>query len=85
MLTPTQAGFDGAKGIRLGVPHMVDSGIYRLKRGSTDPRKEENHDFKRQLVWVTPKDEEPELWWCNDLGEWFLVSFERMIPVHIPE
>lgn len=79
-LTPTEAGFDGGKGIRLNLPNMPDGGFYRLRRGSTDPRQLDG-DLKRQFVWVSPEGDESELWWCNEDNEWFLVSFERMAPL----
>jgi hypothetical protein len=79
-LTPTEARFDGEKGIRLNLPNLPDGGFYRLRRGSTDPRRLDG-DFKRQFVWVSPEGDESELWWCNEDNEWFLVSFERMAPL----
>jgi hypothetical protein len=80
LFTPTKAGFDGEKGIRLNLPNMPDGGFYQLRRGSTDPRRLDG-DFKRQFVWVSPEGDESELWWCNEDNEWFLVSFERMAPL----
>ena len=76
-MTPSEAGFDGVRGIRLNLPNLPDGGFYRLRRGKTDPRQLDG-DFKRQFVWVSPEGDESELWWCNEDNEWFLVSFERM-------
>jgi hypothetical protein len=80
--TPIEAGFDGAKGIRLNLPSMEDGGVYRLRRGSTDPRQLDS-DCREQIFWYMPKDQDPELWWCNANNEWFLLSFEPMTPAHI--
>jgi hypothetical protein len=79
-MTPTEAGFDGAKGINLNHPSFINGGIYRLPRGSKDPRTVENYNFKRQLLWVTPPGCEPELWYCNDNNEFFLLSFDLIMP-----
>jgi hypothetical protein len=80
--TASDAGFDGARGIRMNFPFMKDGGIYRLRRGSTDPRQLDS-DCREQLIWYMPEGQDPELWWCNANNEWFLLSFEPMMPVHI--
>lgn len=80
--TASEAGFDGAKGIRMNFPSLKDGGIYRLRRGPTDPRQLDG-DYREQLIWYMPEDQDPELWWCNANNEWFLLSFEPMMSVHI--
>jgi hypothetical protein len=80
--TPIEAGFDGEKGICLNHPSFKDGGFFRLRRGSTDPR-QLDADCREQLIWYMPEGQDPELWWCNANDEWFLLSFEPMMPVHI--
>lgn len=69
---PREAGFNGAHGIRIGIPGLHDGGIYKLRRGSTPPWKT-NSDYRNQLVWqeTTP----PRLLYCNENNEWFELLF----------
>jgi len=80
--SPQEAGFDGAKGIGLNHPAMPDGGLYRLRRGPTDPRLM-SHDFKNQLIWYAPQDKPSQLLWCNSKGEWFTCIFQREDPAQL--
>ncbi len=76
-LTPLQAGFNGAQGIRLNNPAMgSDGGIYRLRRGAKSPSNYPGVDFTRQLIWHEPPGQQPRLLWCNDSNQWFELSFK---------
>jgi hypothetical protein len=76
-MTPTEAGFDGAKGICLNHHSMTDGGIFKLRRGPTMPDTE-NFNFRNQILWVYPEGEEAKLLYCNDNNELFELAF---IPV----
>lgn len=73
-MTPTQAGFDGARGISLNHSSMTDGGIFKLRRGKTmlDP---EEHNLRNQLLWLYPDGEEAKLLYCNDNNELFELAF----------
>ena len=49
-MNPQEAGFDGAKGIRLNHPAMPNGGIYRLRR-NINPPWDFDKDCRNQLVW----------------------------------
>jgi hypothetical protein len=71
-MTPQEAGFDGAKGIRLNHPALPNGGIYRLRR-NINPPWEFDKDCRNQLIWQ--ESEPPHLFYCNSDGEWFELSF----------
>ncbi len=71
-MTPTEANFDGAKGICLNNPHMPDGGILKLRRGAG---RAPSGSCKNQLIWYTPKDTEPRLLYCDDYDNWYELSF----------
>ncbi|WP_438983819.1 hypothetical protein [Vulcanococcus sp.] len=73
-LSPAEAGFDGASGISLNRADLPDGGVFRLRRGPTDPRHDRTN-YRNQLVWFTPPGAPPELLWCNPRGQWFTCSF----------
>jgi hypothetical protein len=83
-MTPTEAGFDGDKGIRLDVPSkgMGHDVLYRLKRGKTLPKNSQNKSLKNMLIWHYPDDSDSKLLFCNSDGEWFNLTFE---PINIGE
>lgn len=72
-MTPSEAGFDGAKGIRFS----AHGEIYRfqLKRGRERPSNYPDQDFKEQLVWFYPDDQPARLLWCNADDQWFELQF----------
>lgn len=73
-MNPIEAGFDGAKGINMGVPGIVNGGIYRLTRGKSSPVG--NVAIRRNmLLWYNPEGEDPMLLFLNPDGQWFEVSF----------
>jgi hypothetical protein len=73
-MTPSQAGFDGARGISLNHRSMPDGGIFRLRRGETmvDPEKQ---NLRNQLLWFMPDGEEAKLLYCNDDNQLFELTF----------
>lgn len=73
-VAPSDAGFDGAKGIRVPIPQSPDYRVILL-RGSKPPSNYPNRDFREQLVWLTPAGEPPRLLWCNANDEWFELTF----------
>lgn len=74
-MKPLEAGFDGAKGISLGMPHLKDGGKYILKRDSRSPLEFPTTNFRNQLIWYYPEGKDPTLFFCNNDGEWFDLSF----------
>jgi hypothetical protein len=80
-MKPKEAGFDGYKGLKLGLPDMPDGGILHLRRGKTSPLKSET-PMNNMLVWYYPDGQDPKLLYCNDGGEWFDLSFE---PINVEE
>jgi hypothetical protein len=74
-MTPTEAGFDGAKGIRLNNPGMADGGFYRLRRGKKSPGNYPGANFREQPAWHYPDDAPARLLWCNAEDQWFELSF----------
>ena len=73
-MTPTEAGFDGAEGIRLNHSALPDGGIFRLRRGPTMPDTEK-FNFRNQILWVYPDDADAKLLYCNDNNELFELAF----------
>ncbi|NBS68622.1 hypothetical protein EBT31_06860 [bacterium] len=78
--SPEQAGFDGAKGIGLNHKNMPGGGVFRLRRGATNPRQDTKGDYRNQLIWYTPTNEPAQLLWCSPEGDWFICVFEREDP-----
>jgi len=78
-LSPAEAGFDGAAGIGLNRADMPDGGVFRLRRGPTDPRHDRT-SHRNQLIWYMPPNEPAKLLWCNSDGDWFTCVFEREDP-----
>lgn len=81
-MKPTEAGFDGVKGIRLGMTNMQGGGLYRLPRSKTAPENSQNKSLKNMLIWHYPDDNDSKLLLCNSDGEWFNLTFE---PINIGE
>ena len=73
-MTPKQAGFDGAEGIRLNHSGLPNGGIFRLRRGPTMPDTEK-FNFRNQILWVYPDDADAKLLYCNDNNELFELAF----------
>ncbi len=74
-MTPSEAGFDGAKGIRLNLSWAKDGGRFQFKRGKTNPSDYPNSDFREQLAWHYPDDAPARLLWCNAEDQWFELTF----------
>jgi len=72
-VTPTEAGFDGAKGIRF--PTLGPTARFLFRRSKTFPSGFPMADFKEQMVWLYPKDKLARLLWCNADDQWFELSF----------
>jgi hypothetical protein len=75
-MTPTEAGFDGERGIRLGMTYMQDGGLYRLLRSKTPPTNSQKKLLKNMLIWYYPDDSDSKLLFCNSEGELFNLTFE---------
>ncbi len=78
-MTPTEAGFDGAKGFRM--PYHGENFRFQLKRGRESPKEYPNEDFIEQLLWYYPKDAPSQLLWCNTENQWFELTFN---PINQP-
>ena len=74
-MTPSQAGFDGARGISLNNRNMTDGGIFRLRRGKGFPNVEKSCNLRNQLLWIMPDDADAKLLYCNDNNELFELAF----------
>lgn len=75
-MKPIEAGFDGAEGINMGIPHLMKGGgIYRLIRGKTNPM-DAKRSFSNMLIWHYPDGQDPKLLFCNTGGEWFDLTFD---------
>lgn len=74
-MKPSEAGFDGARGISLHNPHFSDGGIFKLRRGKRLPNPEKSDNFRNQLLWVMPDDADARLLYCNDNNELFELTF----------
>jgi hypothetical protein len=64
-MTPSEASFDGAKGVKMNLPGLTDGGRYHLRRGKKNPSKYPNTNFREQLLWHYPDDAPARLLWCN--------------------
>lgn len=73
-MKPTEAGFDGAKGISLNHRSVPDGGIFRLRRGPDMPETEK-FNFRNQLLWIMPDDADARLLYCNEDNELFELVF----------
>lgn len=74
-MKPSEAKFDGAKGVRLPQLHPGENFRYQLKRGKQFLDNSKNVDFLEQLLWLMPDGEEPKLLWCNENDQWFELEF----------
>ena len=74
-MTPAEAGFDGAKGIRMNLPGIKGGVRFCLKRGKANPSDYLNSDFREQLLWFYPADAPARLLWCNAEDQWFELTF----------
>jgi len=72
-MTPTEVGFDGAKGFRM--PNISPKTRICLKRGNTPPSDNPGLDFTEQLIWYYPDGIPARLLWCNAEDQWFEASF----------
>lgn len=80
-MKPTEAGFDGERGIFLIPPceEFPDGALYQLLKGSKKPR--EGYKFCNQLVWYVPEGKDATLLYANREGKFFKLDF---IPVDKP-
>ena len=74
-MTPTEAGFDGAKGMLMRIPQFEPDARYQLARGIKPPSQVPSRKFTEQLTWWMPEGRLPKLLWCNANDEWFELSF----------
>jgi len=74
-MKPTEAGFDGEKGLNLNFPSL--KAVYKLRRGKKPPEPDK-HNLKNQLLWYYPEGSEAKLLYCNNNNELFELEF---IPV----
>ena len=77
MMNPREAGFDGAKGINMNHPSFRDGGLFRLRRSVHSPWNY-GKDCRNQLIWQ--ESEPPHLYYCNQGGDWFELSFTPIQP-----
>ena len=78
-MKPIEAGFHGRKGVNLNSPHMPDGGIYKLRGGNTQPQLDK-YNFRNQLLWIEPDNEDAKLYYCNHNNQLFELDF---IPVEL--
>lgn len=80
-MKPTEAGFDGERGIFLIPPceEFPEGVLYQLPRGNKKPP--EDYDFCNQLVWYMPAGKDATLLYANREGKFFKLDF---IPVDKP-
>lgn len=71
-MNPQEAGFDGAKGINMKLPHIPGGGMWKLRRCTKAPW-EYGEDCRNALMWQ--QSEPPRLFYCNTDGDWFELSF----------
>ena len=74
-MTPTEAGFDGARGISLNNRSLPKGGLFQLRRGKGMPNTEKSDNLRNQLLWVMPDDADARLLYCNDNNELFELAF----------
>jgi len=74
-MKPTEAGFDGARGISLNMRSMTKGGVFRLRRGKGVPNVEKSDNLRNQLLWIMPDDADARLLYCNDNDELFELAF----------
>jgi hypothetical protein len=77
-MNPKEAGFDGAEGINLNNPTFIDGGFMKLRRSRTVKPEPDKYNFKNQLVWYYPENENAKLYYCNEENQMFELDF---IPV----
>ena len=73
-MKPTEAGFDGARGVNMNHPSMLDGGLFQLRRGKT-PLQPEKYNLKNQLLWYYPDGEDAVLYYCNENNQLFVLDF----------
>ena len=78
-MKPIEAGFHGRKGVNLNISHMPDGGIYKLRGGNTRPQLDK-YNFRNQLLWIEPDNEDAKLYYCNHNNQLFELDF---IPVEL--
>lgn len=78
-MKPSEAGSDGDKGINLNNSSMIDGGFHKLRRSKTVKPEPEKYNFKNQLVWYYPDDEDAKLYYCNENNQLFELDF---VPVN---
>jgi hypothetical protein len=74
-MTPAEAGFDGAKGIRMNHSGFEDGGRLRLRRGKKSLADYPSTNFREQLLWYYPDGTPARLLWCNAEDLWFELTF----------
>jgi hypothetical protein len=74
-MTPSEAGFDGEKGISLNFPSTIDGGFHKLRRSNTVKPQPEKYNFKNQLVWYYPDNKDAKLYYCNEDNQLFELDF----------
>lgn len=74
-MTPAEAGFDGAKGIRLAMSNCPNYRV-QLRRSKTKlPSECPDVDFTEQLIWLYPEGKPARLLWCNADNQWHELTF----------
>jgi hypothetical protein len=74
-MKPSEAGFNGEKGINLNNRTMIDGGFYCLRRSKTMKPEPEKYNFKNQLLWYYPDNEDAKLYYCNENNQLFELDF----------
>lgn len=74
-MKPSEAGFDGERGLILQDPSSrYPSGVlYKLLRGKRPPPVERN--LRNKLTWYYPDGKDPILYYVNDDGQTFELDF----------
>lgn len=68
-MKPSEVGFDGVRG--LAIPNGT---LYKLTRGKNVPDVV-RQDFKNQLLWFYPENQDPKLIYCNQNNQLFELDF----------